>query len=74
MENENLEKYKITSLKQLSETLFQITFNTVTNFYLRTVYLENPNIILDVEVELSVNDFEDCVNAGLCFSAEKKAM
>lgn len=74
MENENLEKYKITSIKQLSETLFQITFNTVTNFYIRTVYLENQNIILDVEVELSENDFEDCVNAGLCFSAEKKAM
>lgn len=74
MENQKCDIYKITSIKQISESLFQISVNSVSTFYLRKNYLHNQNIILDVDIELSVDEFEDCVNAGLAFSAEKKAM
>ena len=74
MESKTEEKYKITSIKQISETLFQITVNSVNAFYLRTNYLENLNITFDIDVELSKIDFEDCINAGLAYTAEKKAM
>ncbi len=68
------ESYKITSIKQISETLFLCTFNSLHNFYIRTNYLENQNINLDVGEVFSKEDFEDCTNAGLAFAAEKKAM
>lgn len=74
MENQSEEKYKITSIKQISESLLQITVNSVNSFYLRTNYLENLNINFDIEVELTKTDFEDCMNAGLAYAAEKKAM
>lgn len=74
MENQKEESYKITSLKQISESLFQCTFNGINTFYLRTNYLDNSNIKIDVDEVLNLEDFEDCVRAGLAFSAEKKAM
>ena len=74
MENQSCQKYKITSIKKINDTVFQITVNSINPFYLRADYLENSNIILDVDIELAENDYEDCINAGLAYGAEKKAM
>ena len=74
MENQNDEFYKITSIKKVSETLFLCTFNSINSFYIRTDYLENQNITFDIGEVFSKEDFEDCINAGLAFAAEKKAM
>lgn len=74
MENQKCDIYKITSIKQINESLFQITVDAINTFYLRRNYLQNQNIILDVDIELSVEEFKDCMNAGFSFLAEKKAM
>ena len=65
MENQSEEKYKITSIKQISESLLQITVNSVNSFYLRTNYLENLNINFDIEVELTKTDFEDGITDNI---------
>lgn len=74
MEEQKSKNYRITSIKIINDSLLQITVDSLNTFYLRKNYLEKQNIIFDVEEELSQEEFEDCINAGLTFTVEKKAM
>lgn len=74
MEEQKSKNYRITSIKIINDSLLQITVDSLNTFYLRKNYLEKQNIIFDVEEELSQEEFEDCLNAGLTFAVEKKAM
>lgn len=74
MEEQKSKNYRITSIKIINDSLLQITVDSLNTFYLRKNYLEKQNIIFDVEEELSQEEFEDCLNAGLTFTVEKKAM
>ena len=74
MEEQKSKNYRITSIKIINDSLLQITVDSLNTFYLRKNYLEKQNIIFDVEEELSQEELEDCLKAGLTLKIKKKAM
>lgn len=71
---EKTENHTLTAIKQSASSICLCTFDGATAFYLRTEYLEvaKPSLF-EVNSVFSTEEFDDCVQAGLCYSIERQA-
>ncbi len=67
--------YTLTAIKETAPDVAQLTFLTMPPFYVRFEYLNFPeHALLEVQSEYSVEVYNDLVQAGLAFAAERKAL
>lgn len=76
-ENNQLETYILRGIKEVSNDCCNLTFSYGPSFYLRTIYCEgitNLSNRINIGEEFSAEEYEEFVEAGLAYIAERKAM
>ncbi len=67
--------YTLVSIKETAPDIAQLTFLTIPPFYVRYQYLDFPeHALIEVNGEYPDEVYNDLVQAGLAFAAERKAL